>query len=85
MADISFAFKIGGETIDPSEIKDEAVSTILESIVESVVDRIEDLECEEHKEAPRFLCTGEDFNDLSIQVFGCCDKLIKTVEEKLAI
>lgn len=83
MRQISFAFKIAGEMIDPGEIEDKELLSDINDIVESIIDPIGDLVCPEHDEAPRFLCTGENFDEISVETHGCCDKLITEVKKRL--
>ena len=81
---VAFAFEVNGEPIDPTKIKDTKIAKQLESIVESVVDKVGDLQCPEHSEAPRFICSGPDFDDLTLEVQGCCDKLVDIVKAVLS-
>jgi hypothetical protein len=80
---VAFAFSIGGRDVDPANIADPQEAEFLQGIVESVVDRIELMECGEHKEPPRFLCSGETIDELSLEVFGCCQALVDEVTERL--
>lgn len=83
MTDISFAFEIAGEMINPADIEDNDLLTDINDVVESIVNPIGDLICPEHNEAPRFLCTGENFDKISVETHGCCDMLIKEVKKRL--
>ena len=83
MSDISFAFKIAGEMIDPADIKDEELLADINDVVGAIVDGIGDLVCAEHHEAPRFLCSGENFDEISVETHGCCDMLIKEVKKRM--
>lgn len=80
---VAFAFHIGGRDVDPAQVDDPREAEFLQGIVESVVDRLELLECREHKEPPRLLCSGETIDDLSLEVFGCCEALVDEVKERL--
>jgi len=81
---VPFAFEVNGEAIDPTRIKDTKIAKQLENIVESVVDKVGDLKCPEHDEAPKFICSGPDFDDLNLEVLGCCDKLVDIVKAVLS-
>jgi len=81
---VPFAFEVNGEAIDPTNIKDAEIAKQLDAIVESVVDKVGDLKCPEHSEAPRFICSGPDFDDLTLEVQGCCDKLVDIVKAVLS-
>ncbi|SCZ49975.1 hypothetical protein [Thiohalomonas denitrificans] len=80
---VAFAFQIGGRELDPAQMEDPQEAALLQEIVESVVDRTELLQCSEHGEPPRFLCSGENINELSLEVFGCCESLVGEVEKLL--
>lgn len=82
MAEIPFAFRIGGKDIDPSRADgDEAA--VLNQIVESVIDRAGELVCPVHGEPPRFICSGPDLDNLSLEVEGCCEELIGNVRLRM--
>lgn len=84
MSEIPFAFHIGGQDIDPGRSDDEQQTAALNRIVESIVDRTGELVCPEHGEPPRFICTGPDFDNLSLEVQGCCEALVSKVRLRLA-
>ena len=85
MADISFAFQIAGTMIDPADIEDKELAADINDIVGSILDLVGDLVCSEHSEAPRFLCTGENFDEISVETHGCCDMLIKEVKKRMKL
>jgi hypothetical protein len=81
---IAFAFEIGGKVVDPSKIENPEEGKIVKSIMESVSDRIEDLHCQEHDEGPHFVCTGTCFEDLTLEVMGCCETLVEQATKRLS-
>jgi hypothetical protein len=83
MLEIPFAFEIGGKTINPTELEDPQESEQLQQVVDSIIDRVEDMKCPVHNEHPRFLCHGDSINDLSLEVMGCCDGLVDMVRARL--
>lgn len=85
MMDIPFAFLINGKQLNPHNPESPEQATKMQQIVASISDRVDGLVCEEHKEPPRFLCTGENIDDLSLQVHGCCEKLVKMAENCLTL
>lgn len=85
MLEIPFAFEIGGKSIHPADLENEQDKQQLQTIVNSVIDRVEDMRCEEHKETPRFLLYGDTIDDLSLEVHGCCEKLVEQVNARLNI
>jgi len=82
--EVAFAFEINGEQINPGEIKDSEITLKIEAIVESVAGKVGGISCPDHMEAPRFICSGPDFDNLSLEVLGCCDKLVDIVKGGLA-
>jgi len=85
MADISFAFHIGGQYVNLADIEDKELADDIDDIVGTIVDQIGDLVCPDHNEAPRFLCSGENFDELSVETHGCCNKLIKEVKKRMGL
>ena len=85
MADLAFAFQIGGQSINPAEVEDEEVKEEINYVIEAIMDQVGDLVCIEHGEAPRFLCTGENFDSVNVETFGCCDELIKEVKKRMKL
>jgi len=85
MSDIVFAFQIGGKSINPEEVEDEALLEEINYVVATIYDQVGDLVCPEHKEAPRFLCTGNNFDDISVETHACCQKLIKEVKKRMNV
>ena len=83
MTEIPFAFEIGGKSLNPSELEDPAQRAQLQQVVDSIVDRVEDMRCPVHREHPRFLCYGENLDELSLEVLGCCDGLVDMVRHRL--
>ena len=82
--EVPFAFEIAGEEIDPTKIEDPKIVRKIEQIVESVAGKVGGLRCPVHSEPPRFVCHGPDYDNLSLEVLGCCDKLVEIVKGGLA-
>ena len=83
MDHISFAFKIAGETLDPADIKDKELLDDINDVVESIAGPVGDLICPLHHEAPRFLCIGDNFDEISVETHACCDILVREVKKRL--
>ncbi len=83
MVDIPFAFVIDGKQLDPINPDNTEQAAMMQQIVASISDRVDGLVCPEHKEPPRFLCSGEKIDDLSLQIHGCCEKLVEMAENCL--
>jgi len=84
MVDIPFAFLIGGKQLDPLNPDNPEEAAMMQQIVASISDRVDGLICHEHKEPPRFLCSGDNINELHLQVHGCCEKLVEMAENCLS-
>ena len=82
--EVAFAFEIDGEEINPGEVTDVEIKNRIEKIVESVSGKVGGLRCPHHDEPPRFVCFGPNFDDLSIEVHGCCDELVNIVKGGLS-
>ncbi|MBZ0094844.1 MAG: hypothetical protein K8H75_05595 [Sulfuricella sp.] len=85
MSGIAFAFEIGGKAVDPDKIENPDEAKIIKSIMESVSERVEDLHCQVHDEGPRFVCTGDSYEDLSLEVMGCCDAFVEQVTKRMSM
>lgn len=85
MSGIAFAFQIGGKTINPAEVEDEALLEEINFVIGTIYEQVGDLVCPEHKEAPRFLCTGDSFDDISVETHACCHELIKEVNKRMKL
>ena len=85
MLEIPFAFEIGGKTIHPADLESEQEKRQLQDIVNSIIDRVEDMRCDEHGDTPRFLLYGETVDDLSLEVHGCCESLVERATERLNV
>ena len=85
MSGIAFAFEIGGKPVDPDKIENPEEAKIIKSIMESVSDRVEDMHCEEHDAGPRFVCTGSSYEDLSLEVMGCCEAFVEQVTKRMSM
>lgn len=85
MLEIPFAFEIAGKAVNPTELDDPREKELLQGIVDSIIDRVEDMKCPVHHEHPRFLCHGDTIDDLSLEVIGCCDKLVDMVKARIGL
>lgn len=84
MAAIHFAFLIDGREIDPANAETPEQQDMMERIMETISARMDGITCPDHQETPRFLCSGETIDDLSIQVHGCCEKLVELATQRMS-
>lgn len=80
---LNVSFEIGGKKINPNNIGDALEKVVLEKIKEHVLNRVGNVRCPEHGTAPKIVCTGRDYQNITFKVSGCCDKLIEEVKIKL--
>jgi hypothetical protein len=83
MSAIHFAFLINGKEINPASAESPEQQDMMERVMETISARMEGVTCPDHNEAPRFLCSGESIDDLSIQIHGCCEKLVDMAERRM--
>lgn len=84
MAAIHFAFLINGKEINPANAENPEQQDMIERIMESISSRMEGITCPVHKDAPRFLCSGESLDDLTIHIHGCCEKLVDLATRRMS-
>ena len=46
--------------------------------------KIRELRCPRHNQAPRLQFHGSTLRDITIQLSGCCEKLIEIANQKIA-
>lgn len=46
--------------------------------------KVRDVRCPEHRQAPQLRFHGSSLKDISIQMSGCCEKLIAIANQKIA-
>jgi hypothetical protein len=56
----------------------------VEKFKEHTTRKVRDLRCPDHRQAPRLRFHGSSLRDISIQMSGCCDKLLSLANQKIA-
>jgi hypothetical protein len=56
----------------------------VEQFKEHTARKVRDLRCPDHRQAPRLRFHGTSLRDISIQMSGCCEKLIALANQKIA-
>jgi hypothetical protein len=56
----------------------------VEAFRELTAGKLRGLRCPDHGEAPRLRFRGESLRDISIQLSGCCEKLLALANRKIA-
>jgi hypothetical protein len=60
-----------------------AIETI-DEFKEQTAKKLRDLRCPDHHQAPRIRFSGSSLRDVSIQLSGCCAKLITLANQAIA-
>ena len=81
MLDISFEIK--GEEVKPDSFKDVLDIIFLRHIREKIEMSIGSMCCQEHGKQPTIKVKGQNLDNLTYEVSGCCDKLIASVHRKI--
>lgn len=80
---IDIDFELDGRKVEPSSMNGGLQKAMLATIREALAERVGDVECEHHHRHPRILCKGPSVVELSMEVCGCCDRIIDEVETRL--
>ena len=56
----------------------------VEEFKERTARKLRDLRCPDHQQPPRLQFRGASLRDISIQMSGCCEKLIALANQKIA-
>lgn len=80
---LEISFEINGKKVNPNNIGDALESAMFQKIGESIKKAVGSVRCTEHNQAPKVLVKGKNLDNLSIEVSGCCDSIIKKATEKL--
>lgn len=81
--ELSVAFEIEGQTIDPDEIDNAFGKALLQTIYQSVHRRVGPTRCPRHGTAPGIVVRGNSLSELSWQTPGCCQQLRDAIGAKL--
>jgi len=80
---IDISFKINGKTVNPRSIGDELEKAVLTEIGDSVKKSLRSVSCPTHHQQPKVVIQGQNLSNLSFEISGCCDELIKKATSKL--
>jgi len=59
-------------------------SETIEEFKRRTLNKLHDIRCPDHKQAPRLSFRGATLRDVSIQMSACCEKLATLANEKIA-
>ena len=80
---IDISFEINGRKVNPNSFGDAIEKAIINSILDSIKSSVQNIKCSEHGESPSIKVSGKNIDNLSMEVSGCCETLIKQVSRKL--
>ncbi|MBN1290877.1 MAG: hypothetical protein JXB48_03480 [Candidatus Latescibacteria bacterium] len=80
MGDMELGMIFDGRAGDPN-IVDEGTR---KKIAAFIGDRVGEFRCPDHNKAPTIVVTGDNLENISFDVTGCCAKCIQMTREKLA-
>jgi hypothetical protein len=61
-----------------------AASETVEEFKRRTLDKLNDVRCPDHNQAPRLNFRGATLRDVSIQMSACCEKLAEIANQKIA-
>ncbi len=79
---IEISFEINGKKTNPNNIKESLEASILQSYSESIKESIGTLRCNKHNKVPKILVKGKNLDNLSLEISGCCDDIVKKATDK---
>lgn len=82
MFDLSF--EINGRRVQPNQIANALEKAMVQQITDSVKKSVGSIRCPVHGKHPSIKCVGRSIENLSLEVSGCCDELVKKATEKLS-
>jgi hypothetical protein len=80
---IDIKLTLNGKPFRPDDFQDAIEKAIYQKVVDHITSTVGDARCPEHGQQPSITVSGTSLEDLSINVSGCCQKLIDTVKDKL--
>ena len=81
---LTIEFEINGEKFGIKEVKDPAQREILLSAYSHIVSRLAKVTCPVHGEAPKVTAKGDSAENLTLEVSGCCDRLVDIANVRLS-
>lgn len=81
---IEISYEINGKKVNPNNIANALKSAMIQEIGNSIKKSVGSIRCSEHHQAPKVLLKGKSFDNLSIEVSGCCDDLVQRVTDRVS-
>ena len=80
---ITIDFEINGRKVRPDQFGSEIEKVVLQGLEDEIRRNVRGIVCPIHGERPKIVCKGRQLDDLSIDVYGCCDELANAVTARL--
>ena len=81
-------FEVNGRPVDAEHfgdaVGDAIEQAILRGVKNQITSKVGSVKCPDHGSAAKILAKGSDLSHLTLEVSGCCSKLIDEVKRKLA-
>jgi hypothetical protein len=59
-------------------------ATCVDEFKQLTASKLRDVRCPKHRQAPRLRFHGSSLRDITIQMSGCCEKLLAIANQKIA-
>ena len=80
---IDISFEVAGRKVDPESMNPGLPRSILNQIRDALDEQVGEINCAEHRSAPRIVCSGPNVVELSMRLCGCCDGILNDLEKRL--
>lgn len=76
-------YKINGRNVRGTQFRRELEKAALAEVIKEVKRKVAGIRCRQHGQAARVVAEGPSLTQLSFQVSGCCNSLIRKVQDAL--
>jgi hypothetical protein len=80
---VDIHFEINGRRVGPNQITDALTKAVLEEAAKQIKQRAGVIRCPTHGHYAKIIAKGRSAENLNFEVSGCCNDLIKKVEQSL--
>ncbi len=84
MVTIELKFKVGGREVSPNKWRDAIQAELLKEISDQIQQKLTQVRCPDHNEAPRVVAEGPSLDKLEFFIHGCCQKLVDEAARTLS-
>lgn len=80
---IDVRFEVGGRRVSGDRFASEVEKAILTGVQNNIRQALRTVTCHDHGGRPSVVVKGSSLNNLTFEVHGCCEDLVKRSLEKL--